>query len=148
MVSRLNLGTNQVYYTPTSASTNIWPHKTFKYKFYTHASKLSNQNTVFIECNVLIGCFFSSMRTKLVLKHFMIMGPNLLSYFSWKLSCPCPDISFNKYQVYFLTLVTNKVVHAQTLASTRPGQLSYFRYKLSCPCPDIGFNKTWSTVLL
>ena len=52
-------------------------HKTnFKFKFWTHAPKSSNQNNVFIGYDVLNGCFFS-MRTKLVLESFTAGRPSI-----------------------------------------------------------------------
>ena len=54
-------------------------HPTFDYEFPAHISNLSNQNTVFIEYDILIGCSFSSMRIKLVLESLMTarLGQNI-----------------------------------------------------------------------
>ena len=49
----------------------------FKFEFHTRTPKSSNQKTVFIRYDLLIGCFLSKS-TKLLLKSFMTIKPDIL----------------------------------------------------------------------
>ena len=63
----------------TMWSQTLWSYKIYENEFCTRITKSSNQNAVFIVCDILIGCF-SSTSTKFVLESFMTVGPDVYSF--------------------------------------------------------------------
>lgn len=61
---------------------------------FTHTPKLSNQKTVFIEFSVLIGLFYS-MSTKLIIKCFITVRPELIQPSIRKNNCDKIDITYS-----------------------------------------------------
>ena len=64
---------------PQKYRTGLRVIKTFQHEFCTHTQTSSNQNTVFIGYNILIGCYALCKSTHIVLKHFMTARPELYS---------------------------------------------------------------------